>query len=552
MRSRLPEGVSWRSVLTADVIAGLTTAAVVLPKAMAYATIAGLPVQVGLYTAVVPMLVYAVLGTSRPLSVSTTTTLAILTAAELGQAAPDGAPERLLAATVMLAVLTGAFLALAGVLRLGFLAKFISEPVLVGFKAGIGLVIVVDQLPKFLGVHIEKAGWLHNLVATAAHLPEVSLPTLMVALLTVGILVGLEHFLPRSPAPLIAVAVAIAVSAGLGLAAAGVSTVGPIPSGLPRLVLPDWSLVRMLWPGALGIALMSFTETIAAGRAFAERGEPRPRPNRELFATGAANLAGGLFGAMPAGGGTSQTAVNRRAGARTRLAGAVTALAALATLLFLAPVLALMPHATLAAVVIVTSLPLISISGFRRIRQYRVLEFTWTVAACAGVVVLGTLNGILVAVVLSMLALIYLANNPPVYVMARKPGTDVFRPATAEHPGDETVPGLLILRTDGRIHFGNIEYIGDRMWPLVHEARPRVVLLDCSGIASFEYTALMGLEAGEEKLRGEGIELWLAELSPEALPQVQRSGLGRLLGRERMFFTVGLAVEAFKARGLKP
>jgi len=551
MRSFPPPGMSWRSVLTADVVAGLTTAAVVLPKAMAYATIAGLPVQVGLYTAVVPMLVYAVLGTSRPLSVSTTTTLAILTAAQLGQAAPDGAPERLLAATAMLAVLTGAFLALAGVLRLGFLAKFISEPVLVGFKAGIGLVIVVDQLPKFLGVHIEKAGWLHNLLTTIAHLPEVSIPTLMVAAVTVGILVGLEHFFPHSPAPLVAVGAAIALSAALGLGAAGVSTVGAIPSGLPRLVLPDWSLARMLWPGALGIALMSFTESIAAGRAFGQRGEPRPRPNRELFATGAANLAGGLFGGMPAGGGTSQTAVNRRAGALTRLAGAVTALAGVATLLFLAPVLALMPNATLAAVVIVTSLPLISIAGFRRIRQYRVLEFTWTVAACAGVVVLGTLNGILVAVVLSVLALMYLANNPPVYVMARKPGTDVFRPVSADHPADEAVPGLLILRTDGRLHFGNIEYISDRMWPLIQAARPRVVLLDCSGMPGFEYTALMGLAAGEEKLRGEGIELWLADLSPEALAQVQRSELGTVLGRERMHFTVAMAVEAFRARDRK-
>lgn len=549
MRGFPPPGMTWRSVLTADVVAGLTTAAVVLPKSMAYATIASLPVQVGLYTAVVPMLVYAVLGSSRPLSVSTTTTLAILTAAELGQAAPDGAPERLLAATAMLAVLTGAFLAVAGVLRLGFLAKFISEPVLVGFKAGIGLVIVVDQLPKFLGVHIEKAGWLHNLLATAAQLPGVSIPTLMIALVTVGILVGLEHFLPHSPAPLIAVAAAIALSAWLGLAAAGVSTVGPIPSGLPRFVLPDWSLARMLWPGALGIALMSFTETIAAGRAFAERGEPRPRPNRELIATGAANLAGGLFGGMPAGGGTSQTAVNRHAGARTKLAGAVTALAGVATLLFLAPVLALMPNATLAAVVIVTSLPLISISGFRRIRQYRVLEFTWTVAACAGVVILGTLNGILVAVVLSLLALMYLANNPKVYVMARKPGTDVFRPVSAEHPGDETVPGLLILRTDGRVHFGNVEHLGDQMWALIHAAQPTVILLDCSSIDGFEYTALTALAEGEERVGQEGMELWLAELSPEALPQVQRSELGRVLGRERMHFTVALAVEAFKARG---
>jgi high affinity sulfate transporter 1 len=549
MRAFMPPGVSWRESLPRDAVAGLTTAAVVLPKAMAYATIAGLPVQVGLYTAVVPMVVYALLGTSRPLSVSTTTTLAILTAAELGKVAPDGAPERLIAGAATLAVLTGLFLLLAGLLRLGFLAKFISEPVLVGFKAGIGLVIVVDQLPKFLGVHIEKGGWLHNLLATVGQLPNVSTPTLVIAVVTVGLLVGLERFVPKSPAPLIAVGVAIAISAWLGLEASGVAVVGAIPPGLPRFVPPDLSLARLLWPGALGIALMSFTESIAAGRAFAIQGEPRPQPNRELVATGAANLAGGFFGGMPAGGGTSQTAVNRHAGARTQMAGLVTATVGVATLLFLAPVLALMPMAALAAVVIVTSLPLISLPSFRRILRFRVVEFSWAVAACAGVIALGTLNGILVAVVLSMVALFYLGNNPPVYAMARKPGTDVFRPVSDEHPEDETVPGLLILRTDGRVHFANIENIGDKIWPLIYEARPRVVLLDCSGIASFEYTALLMFADGEKRLRAEGMELWLADLSPEALTQIQRTALGKLLGRERMHFTLANAVEAFQATG---
>ncbi len=549
MRAFLPPGVPWRTTIRADVVAGLTTAAVVLPKAMAYATIAGLPVQVGLYTAVVPMLVYAFLGTSRPLSVSTTTTIAILTAAELARAVPDGDAAGLIAAAVTLAALTGVVLALAGLLRLGFLAKFISDPVLVGFKAGIGLVIVVDQLPKFFGVHIDKAGWLHNLLATIGQLGHVSAPTAMIAVLTAALLVGLEHFLPRSPAPLIAIGAAIAVSAFMGLQASGVSVVGAIPAGLPGFAMPNLALVRILWPGALGIALMSFTETIAAGRAFAEKGEPRPQPNVELFATGAANVAAGFFGGMPAGGGTSQTAVNRHAGARTQMAGLVTALTGAATLLFLSPVLALMPQAALAAVVIVTSLPLISIASFRAIKRYRVVEFTWTVAACAGVIVLGTLNGILVAVALSLVALIYLASHPPVYVMARKPGTDFFRPISSEHPEDERVPGLLIVRTDGRIHFANVEFIGDKMWPIILAERPRVVLVDCSGIVGFEYTALMALTDAEERLRADGMELWLARLSPEALAQVQRTSLGDLLGRERMHFTLSQAVEAFRARG---
>jgi len=164
------------------------------------------------------------------------------------------------------------------------------------------------------------------------------------------------------------------------------------------------------------------------------------------------------------------------------------------------------------------------------------------------VMFLGTLNGILVAVLLSMAALMYLGNNPPVYVMVRKPGTDAFRPVSDEHPGDERVPSLLILRADGRVHLANIENIGDKMWPLIYEARPRVVLLDCSAIVGFEYTSLMMFAEGEERLHNEGMELWLAELSPEALTQVQRSALGQRLGRERMHFTLAGAVEAFKVR----
>ena len=262
--------------LRPDVIAGLTAAAVVIPKAMAYATIAGLPVEVGLYTAFVPMVIYAILGSSRPLSVSTTTTLAILTAAELGEVAPGGSSATLLRAAMMLTLLVGGFLVLASLLRMGFIANFISEPVLVGFKAGIGVVIVLDQLPKILGVHFARGSFLQNLLATVRELPHTSLPTLAVGLVMLALLVGTEKFLPKAPAPLIAVAVGIAGSGLLGLQTHGVELVGRVPSGLPSFAIPDFKLAAQLWPGALGIALMSFTETIAAGRAFAKSGEPSP------------------------------------------------------------------------------------------------------------------------------------------------------------------------------------------------------------------------------------------------------------------------------------
>jgi high affinity sulfate transporter 1 len=547
---RLVPAAAWlsryeRPWLRADILAGLTTAAVVIPKAMAYATIAGLPVQIGLYTALVPMVVYATLGTSQVLSVSTTTTLAILTASALGATVPQADPAALLTASSTLAVLVGAILIVARLLRLGFMANFISEPVLTGFKAGIGLVIVVDQAPKLLGLHYDKAGWFRDVASLVRHLDETSPVTLAVGLGTLAVVFGLEHLAPTSPAPLLGVAGGIAASYFLGLQALGVSLVGHIPGGLPALVRPDLSLLEALWPAAMAMALMSFTETIASGRAFAAPGESRPDPNQELVATGVANVVGGLWGAMPGGGGTSQTAVNRKAGARTQAAALVTAGMTLATLLFLAPVMGHIPQATLAAVVIATSVGLISLADFRDIRAFRTREFRWALAACAGVVLLGTLKGILAAVILSMLSLLQQANNPPVYVMGRKRGTDVFRPRSDEHPDDETFPGLLVLRTEGRVYFGNAQNIGDRLGALVRAARPRVLLLDCSGIPGFEYTAFKMLAQAEGKLREEGISLWLAALAPEAFQQVQASPLGARLGRERMFFTVAQAVDRY-------
>jgi sulfate permease, SulP family len=529
--------------LRPDIVAGLTTAAVVIPKAMAYATVAGLPVQVGLYTAFVPMIIYAVLGTSRPLSVSTTTTLAILAAAELGQVAPNGDAASLLQASATLALLVGAMLVLASILRLGFVANFISEPVLVGFKAGIGTVIVLDQIPKMLGIHFAKGTFFQNLFAIFKGLPASSLPTLAVAAVMIALLIGFEHFIPRAPAPLIAVAAGILAAYFMNLQAHGVELIGTIPRGLPSLSLPNLSLVAALWPGALGIALMSFTETIAAGRAFAKSDEPTPKANRELLATGLANIGGAFFGSMPAGGGTSQTAVNRLAGARSQVAELVTAAATLATMLFLAPFLSLMPQATLAAVVIIYSIGLVKPAEFSAILKIRRTEFTWALAAFAGVIALGTLKGILVAIILSLFGLAYQVADPPVYVLGRKPGTNVFRPRSEEHPEDETFSGLLLLRVEGRLFFANAEHIAEKMRRLIEEAKPNVVALDLSGVPDLEYTALKALSEAEKRQRARNVSVWLVGLNPGVLQVVQKSPLGEVLGRGSMHFNLETAVQ---------
>ena len=537
-----------RDWLRLDVVAGLTTAAVVLPKSMAYATVAGLPIQIGLYTAFVPMIIYALLGTSRPLSVSTTTTLAILTGAELGVVVPDGDLTQLLQATALLTVMVGVLLLAASVLRLGFVANFISEPVLVGFKAGIAVVIIVDQFPKLIGIHFAKGKLLHNLQEIWLGLSHLSVPTLAIGIGTIVSLIAIERFRPRWPAPLIAVGAAIAGAGWFGWQSYGIELVGAIPAGLPAFAVPEFGLAQQLWPGALGIALMSFTETIAAGRAFVKSDEPSPRPNVELFATGIANVGGALLGSMPAGGGTSQTAVNRMTGARTQIAAVVTALMTLVTMFLLAPLIGLMPHATLAGVVIVYSVGLISPADFRNILRIRRTEFAWAVAAFLGVMLLGTLQGIVVAIVISLLALGHQTANPPVYVLGRKPGTNVFRPRSGEHPDDESYSGLLLLRLEGRVFFVNAERIAEKIRPLFDAASAKVVVLDLSGVFDLEYSALKMLTAAEQRWREAGVMLWLAGLTPDVYAVVRRSPLGEALGEERLFFNLELAVARYQAQ----
>ena len=535
------------ATLRFDVVSGLTAAAVVLPKAMAYATVAGLPVAVGLYTCFLPMLVYALLGTSRVLSVSTSATLGILAGAQLGLAVPDGDPQKLVMATATLTALVGAVLLLARLLRLGFLASFISVPVLTGFKAGVGLVIVLDQVPKLLGIHIAKQEFFVDLVQIVHHLPATSLLTLAVAALAFLVLIGMDRLWPHSPAPLLVVGGSIAASWYFVLHARGLSTVGAIPSGLPSLTLPDLALVRQMLPGALGIALMSFTETIAAGRAFLRPGDPPIDANRELVATGVGNLGGALLGAMPAGGGTSQTAVVRATGGRSQTVSLVNAGAAVATMLLLSGLLGYLPHATLAAIVIYYSVGLIQPREFLAIRKVRSMEFYWGLAAAAGVLLFGTLQGITVAIVLSLIGLSHQTARPHVYVLGRKRGTDVLRPLSPEHPDDETFEGLLIVRPEGRLFFLNAEFVKEQILALEAQYKPRVVAWDMSAVFDIEYSALQALIDGEKRLAELGAVFWMTGLNPGVLEVVRHAGFDERLGRERMLFNVQAAIARFQA-----
>jgi len=527
-----------------DLLAGLTTAAVVIPQAMAYATMAGLPVEVGLYASLTPMVAYALLGTSRVLSVSVTSTISLLTATVLAASVSTTVLGEILVAAGTLAILVGMFLILAGILRLGFLANFISAPVLAGFKAGIGMVILVSQIGKALGFSVPKGSFFTTLLETIRSLGDAKAASILVALLVLAVLVLLPRFNRRIPAPLVALAVGILAAAFLNRAGGDVKLVGAIPSGLPSFQMPDLNLLRALLPGGLGIALISFIESIAAARAFAEQDDRALDANQELLALGAANVVGGFFQAYPGGGGTSQTAVNKESGAKTQVAALGVAFLVALTLLVLAPLVSLIPEPALAALVLMAAAGLIKVKEFRAIGRYRSVELIWALVAFGGVLLLGTLNGILVSVAVSVLMLLHAANHPPAYAVGRKPGTDTFR-SLEDYPEDETFPGLLIMRTEGRMNSASMPHARDELRRLVVESRPHVVILECSAIPDFEYSALMVLTEAENKMAQAGITLWLVGLNPEPFQRIRASPLGQVLGDERMFPTLAQALNVY-------
>jgi sulfate permease, SulP family len=495
-----------------DLLAGLTAAAVVLPQALAYASLAGLPVQVGLYVALVPMLVYALLGTSRPLSVSSTSTISILTAGALAEVGAATDPGRAAATASLLALLVGGILAVAGLLRLGNLADFISTPVLAGFKAGMGLVIAASQLGKVLGVPVEGDDFFAKVWSALQQLGDADPATVALALGALAVLLALRRWAPMVPGPLVVVVLGIALVSLTDLGQRGVALVGPVSGGLPEFELPDLAGAGALLPAAAGIALMSFIESISAARAFAAKTDPPVDADRELLTLGAANLGGGLFQAYPAGGGTSQTAVNDGAGARTQLAEVVTAGMAVLTLTVLATLLADLAEAILGAIVLVAAIGLVNLAPLRRISTIRRRDFSLGLVALAGVLTFGVLRGVLIAVLISLLTLAHEANHPRIVT---------GRP----------VPGLLVVRPEGRLYFANGRRVCEQILQLAIETEPapRVVVLDAGAIPDLEVTALERLADLAEDLHGRGMALWVTGLGQRPYEMTRRAA--ELLGR---------------------
>ena len=522
-----------------DALAGVVAACVVVPQAIAYAGLAGLPVQVGLYAATVPMVLYALLGSSRALSVSVTSTISILTASAI--AASHYEPSR----AALLAILVGVILLVAGLARLGFLADLISLPILTGYKAGTGLFILSGQIGKVLGINTNGTDFFGNVGDLLRGLGQIDLPTVIVGVGTIALLVWMRRAVPKIPGPLVAVALGIIAVEVFHLASHGVAVVGSVKSGLPPFSVPSFTGWRTFVPAAAGIALMASVESLAAGRALVSGDDQPVDANRELIALGAGNLGGGLFSAYPSGGGLSQSAVQSDAGARTQVASIACALVVALVLAALTGLLSHLAQATLGALVIVAAVGLIKPAELALIARVRTRDFALALVALAGVIVFGVLDGVILAVAASIAVLAYQTNHAPVDRLGLDPRTGDLRIVSDGEP-DALPPRVVVVRPRGRLFFANARHVCARVQEIVdaEDPRPHLLIIDFAATPDLEVTAVAALHDLAATERAAGTTVWAAGLTPTEQRMFRRYGPDP---DGRSFTTVEKAVAA--ARG---
>jgi high affinity sulfate transporter 1 len=532
--------------LRSDLVAGVTVWAVMVPTALAYTGIAGVHPVVGLYTVPLALLAYAVFGTSRALVVGPDSATALLSAHTIGAlVSRDSAAY--LPLTSALALTVGVLFIFFGLLRMGWVANFISQPVMKGFIQGLALVTVMTQLPKLFGVAGVHGEFFERLWELIRELPNTQPATLAVGLGALALLYALPRTVPRLPAALTAVVVSIVVVSVFGLEHRGVAVVGSVAAGLPPLGLPEVarSDISTILQGALAIVLLNYTESLGAAKAAAERTGGDLEPNQELIGLGAANLGAGLSSGFVVAGSLSQSAVSMSAGGKTQLAAVFQALLIVLTLLFLIPLFENLPHAVLAAIVVKAMIGMLDIRYFQRLRQLSHGECNIAAASFIGVLVLGVLPGVGIGVVLSILALIYRASYPATSVRGRLPGSDVFRDVS-RHPEAETIPGLLVFRFDAAMFFSNAGQFALSLERHIAGADGpvRAVLVDAEGVNFLDSTAAEMLAKLNADLSERDITLSFARVRHVVRETMRRAGLEEAIGTERFHDSIHEGAEA--------
>lgn len=533
-----------RSTAFSDLAAGLTVGAMLVPQAMAYALLAGLPPEVGLYASTVPLVLYALFGTSRQLAVGPVAIVSLLSATALAGVAGEGTAGYVAAAGT-LALLVGGIHVVLGLGRLGFLVRLLSHPVLVGFTSAAALIIGFSQVKHLMGVSIERSEHFHDTVwGLMQAAGDVHGLTMVVGASAIAIMVGLKTWLPVVPGALAAVAVTTTASVLFDLESRGVKVVGDIPSGLPAFTPPDdFGIVGQLLPAAFVITLVGFMESIAVGKVYARRNRYEIDSNRELVGLGVANIGAGLFGGYPVTGGFSRTAVNAEAGAKTKLAAVITAGVVLLVIVALTPLFTQLPSATLGAIVVVAVAKLFDFAEIKHIKSLKTSDFVTLAVAFVATLALGVELGIAVAVVASMVVVAVRMMTPHTAELGRLPGTTLYRNVD-RFPDAERTPGVAVIRFDVSLSYLNVEFLKRRLARTVAEADGlHTLVLDANGVNDIDTSATEALHEMIEELAKQDIDVHLASVKGPVRDVLMRAGLYQQLD-DRVHPDVDSAVRA--------
>lgn len=535
--------------LKADLAAGLSVAAVSLPSAIAYPAIAGLPTEVGLFATIFSMVGYALLGSSRQLMVGPDTATCLMLAGVLATLGATVEADRV-NLTLSLTIAVGLLCLAAGALRLGFLANFLSRPMLAGFLAGISLSLIIGQIKRLTSVQIETSGLFRPILEFIARVDETHVPTLVVGLGTLIFLRLLRHLAPSVPAPLLAVILGIALSMAVDLQSHGVAVVGALPQIAFSASLPSLGAVTNLdfLGGAFAIMLVSFGSGIVTARSFGMKARSEVDANKELFGFGAANIASGLFGGFPISASDSRTAVNFAIGGRTQLTSLVAAATVAGTVLFIADVLSYLPAATLGAILVSAAIDLIDLKELRTLRRMTPSEFWFAIITMLGVVTVGVLQGVFIAIAATLAHLIWTTSHPRLALLGRIPGSaGLYK--LHRYPEAKPIPGLTIVMLQSALVFFNAEFAKRRLLKIASAvpAADKWFILDATAINVLDSTGLRTLEEVQRYLAERGVAFGLADLNNRSRQAIDRAGLRDRMGKEMIFPSAEAALAAFEA-----
>jgi sulfate permease, SulP family len=536
-----------RAFLRPDLIAGIVGWGVMVPVSMAYAGLAGLAPEAGLVTAFAAMAAYAVLGTSRHLKVTASSAIALMSAAVVTTVPAARDPAVFVSLSAALALMVGGILVIAGIARLGFLSQFLAKSVVTGFVIGLSIVIIVGQLPALLGIPGGGDTVFQKLTTIVSQIPDLSPWTVALGLASLAIIFGCRRFVPRIPGPLVALIVGLVAVPLLNLTIRGVAVVGDVDTLIPQPDLPNVSPsdITFLFTGAFGIVFLALAESLGAARIFGSRNGYDIAPDQELIALGTANMAAGIFGGFAVDASMSQTAAGEASGVKTQLSSLITSGLVLVTALFIAPLFHDLPKTVLAAIVIASALGLIDVGELRRYLRWRRTDFLLALTAMIGVILTTALVGMVIAVILSLLAILYQASRPYIAVLGRLPGEPPSFGDLERHPGARPMPGLLILRPNVPLTFVNASVAKDQIMAMIGAAAepPKVVVLSISATADLDVATIDMFNELIEELGRRSIELRLAQARGTVRDRMRRTGLMDTLGEQQVFLSVSTAVE---------